>query len=75
MLILRLNAGEEVFLFDEKNNRELGKIKFIHPQEPNPYKVPLGFELPNYIKILRGELVNGNKSTNRKDATNGGKKR
>lgn len=73
MLILRLDAGEEILLFNEETGEELGKIKFIYPQEPNPFKVPLGFEFPNHIKILRGELVESNKTPSRKDVENGNK--
>ena len=65
MLILRLNAGEEVVLFDKIAGQELGKVKFIKPQYPDPYKIPFGFDLPNNIQVLRAELVE------RKDSNNG----
>ena len=72
MLVLTLNSGEEVTLFDQEHNRELGRIKFITPRYPNPNKVPLGFDLPSSILILRNELVEGKEvNGNRKDATNG----
>lgn len=71
MLVLSLNSGEEVILFDREHNRELGKVKFFKSRYPDFNKIPLGFDFPDSILILRNELiVNGN----RKESRNGNRR-
>jgi sRNA-binding carbon storage regulator CsrA len=74
MLVLTIKSGEEVILYDKHGNKELGRIKFITPRYPNANKVPLGFDLPDTIRVLRAELVEAEKDTpNSKDSKNANK--
>jgi sRNA-binding carbon storage regulator CsrA len=56
MLVLQLRAGQKINFY--QNNKELGCVKYLKLEDGI---ISLGFDLPQSIKILRAELVNGSR--------------
>ena len=55
MLILELKRGKSIRLFDLKHNEDLGSLKYIGSRDKDA--VALGFDAPDFIKILRSGLI------------------
>lgn len=67
MLVLAFYPGQQVYLFDEESNAELGVVKFLTPRYSNSDQIHLGFDLPARIKIVREELLCRKDNKIRKD--------